>query len=444
MGSGYRLVEKIIHRSLLLLLFWRGVPVFSYSQPPSEKPFEGWIKPKEGFKIEPLLMFQFWGLYAWGEQVYEPSTKRYQPVDARLNVQVRRARFGFRAQPTENLRFTTIAAFDGLGRDAFSGTAGVSNDLSPASMGILDAFMEWRLIPRKESLNLTTGYFRPQFSRESITTAWVLPSIEKSMSQNYIRRHLTGNGLGRTYGVNLGGLLRKKEGCIGLGYNLGIFTPQYTGPGGNSTGISFSPLWVGRLAIDLGNPESDRYKISYDHNFYGQRKGLTLVINGAWQGQTDIFHSSTAWGADLLFNWKHLNLDAERNYLQRKDAQALSVQTRSQTGHIRGSYNLEAGKKVFLEPTFMVMYFDGPMSAKGQTDAARLKASAGREKTFDMGINWHLQPKKLKLMLHYTWRWGEAGSSGQGSQVNLFFSESGIGAIQRGDWVGIGLHAVLP
>jgi hypothetical protein len=65
MGSGYRLVEKIIHRSLLLLLFWRGVPVFSYSQPPSEKPFEGWIKPKEGFKIEPLLMFQFWGLYAF-------------------------------------------------------------------------------------------------------------------------------------------------------------------------------------------------------------------------------------------------------------------------------------------------------------------------------------------------------------------------------------------
>lgn len=436
-------MHKITYKYLLLLLFWSST-AFSYGQSTPEKPFEGWVKPKEGFKIEPLLMFQFWGLQSWGEQLYEPSTKRYQPVDARLNVQVRRARFGFRAQPVENLRFTAIAAFDGLGRDAFSGTAGASNDLVPASVGILDAFMEWRLLPGKESLHLTAGYFRPQFSRESITTAWVLPSIEKSMSQNYIRRHLSGNGLGRTYGVNVGGLLRKKESLLGLSYNLGLFTPQHTGPGGNSAGISFSPLWVGRIAFDLGDPESERYKISYDHNFYGRRNGLTLAVNGAWQGPTDAFRSNTAWGADLLFNWKDLNLDAEFNYLQRKDAHIPSARTHSQTGHIRGSYNLEAGKKVFLEPTFMVMYFDGPMSANGQIDAARLKSSAGREKTFDLGLNWHLQPKKLKLMLHYTWRWGDPGSSGPGSQVNLFFSESGIGAIRRGDWVGIGLHAMLP
>ena len=428
----------------LLLLFLGGAAAVSHGQSPSKKPFEGWVKPREGFKIEPLLMFQFWGLHAWGEQVYEPSSKRYQSVDARLNFQVRRARFGFRAQPTENLRFTTLAVFDGLGRDAFSGTAGASNDLVPASIGILDAFMEWRLIPGKESLNLTSGYFRPQFSRESMTTAWVLPSIEKSMSQNYVRRHLTGNGLGRTYGVNLGGLLRKEGGFLGLGYNLGLFTPQYTGTGGNSAGISFSPLWVGRLSFDLGDPESERYKISYDHNFYGRRKGLTLAINGAWQSRTDIFRSSTAWGADMLFNWKQLNLDAEFNSLQRRDVRTTPIQAYSQTGHVRGSYNLEAGKKVFLEPTFMVMYFDGPMSLNGQADAARLKSSAGREKTFDLGINWHLQPKKLKLMLHYTWRWGDAGDAGPGSQVNLFFSESGIGAIQRGDWVGIGLHAILP
>lgn len=403
--------------------------------------FDHWVKSREGFKIEPLLMLQFWGLYASGEEVYHAASKQYQPVDDRVDVQVRRARFGFRAQPTDNLRFTTIAVFDGLGRDALAGTSGTSNNITPATIGILDVFMEWRMLPKKESLFLVAGYFRPQFSRESMTGAWALPSIEKSMSQNYIRRHLVGNGLGRSYGVNLGGVLHKEHTWIGCTYNVGLFTPQHTGISGITAGTAFAPLWVGRFAVDFGDPESTRYKINYDNNFYGARKGLTLAAHGAWQGETDQYHSNSGVGVDMLFNWKSLTLDAEQNWLWRSGTAAnTSTHTGFKTGHIRAGYNLIAGKKVFLEPNATMMFFDGGLSAEDQTAASVLKMSSGKEKTFDIGVNWHLQPKKMKVLLHYTSRWGDAGAAGDGSQVNAFFSESGIGAIRRGNWLGLGFN----
>ena len=91
----------------------------------------------------------------------------------------------------------------------------------------------------------------------------------------------------------------------------------------------------------------------------------------------------------------------------------------------------------------MVMNFNGAKNAAEQADAAALRMSAGSEKTFDAGINWYLDRKNLKLMLHYTWRSGDPGDAGDGSQVNMYFSQSGIGAIHRGDWLGVGLNAIF-
>ena len=69
--------------------------------------------------------------------------------------------------------------------------------------------------------------------------------------------------------------------------------------------------------------------------------------------------------------------------------------------------------------------------------------SAGEETTFDAGVNWFLDGKNLKLALHYTWRSGDPGDAGDGSQVNAFFSQSGVGAIRRGNWLGLGLSAIF-
>ncbi|MBK8878215.1 MAG: hypothetical protein IPN74_06590 [Haliscomenobacter sp.] len=123
--------------------------------------FDKWVKFKEGFKIEPFLMFQLWSLYSVNEEIYQSSAQAYEPVDDRFNVQLRRARIGFRAQPFEDLRLTVLTAYDLIGRDALTGTVGGTNNASVPDLGIWDAFLEWRLIPKSERLFLVGGYFRP-------------------------------------------------------------------------------------------------------------------------------------------------------------------------------------------------------------------------------------------------------------------------------------------
>ncbi|MEY4133752.1 MAG: hypothetical protein RL386_102 [Bacteroidota bacterium] len=415
-------------------------------QDSTQRTFDNWIKYREGFRIEPLLMWQIWTLYSHGQESYQQSTQKYQPVEDRLNIHFRRARFGFRAQPFRDFRFTLVGAYDVLGRDALTGTQGGTNNLSLPNIGIWDAYMEWRILPEKESLWLVAGYFRPQFSRESITGAWAVPSLEKSMSQNYLRKQLVGYGPGRAMGLNLGGIWRAKQRRIGLNYNLGVFTPQYIAPGGLSTGSLFSSLWVGRIVLELGDPESAAYKINYDLNFYGKRNGLSLGFSGAYQGTTDLFAANSGLQGDILWNTGPINVDAEYNRLWRRgDQSAFRPAYRSgyATGHIRSSINLVLAQKYLIEPSAMLMFFSGATNPQGQADAAALKLSSGSEYSFDLGVNWHLQEKKMKLLLHYIWRTGDPGSEGPGAQVNAFFFEPGIGPIRRGNVLGLGLHVIL-
>ncbi len=415
-------------------------------QDSTHRAFDNWLKYSAGFRIEPLLMWQIWALHSHGQETYQQSTQSYQQVEGRPNFQFRRARFGFRAQPFSNFRFTLIGAYDVLGRDANTGTQGGTNNLALPDIGIWDAYMEWRILPEKESMWLVAGYFRPQFSRESITGAWAVPSLEKSMSQNYLRKQLVGYGPGRAMGLNLGGLLRAGQGRVGVNYNLGIFTPQYFTSGGLSAGMLFSPLWVGRIVLELGDPESTTYKINYDLNFYGRRNGLSLGFSGVYQGTTDLFTANYGFQYDILWNTGPFNFDAEHNWLWREGTRnGISPTNRSgyTTGHIRSSINLTLAHKYLIEPSAMLMFFNGAKDALEQADAAALKLSSGSEYAYDLGINWHLQEKKMKLLLHYIWRTGDSGSAGPDAQVNAFFFEPGIGAIRRGNVLGLGLHVIL-
>lgn len=398
-----------------------------------------WLPKNSRYVPDVKAFMQLWSIYSTDMEVYNANSGKYEAVDNRFNVSFRRARLAFAGEPYNHLKYNVVLFYDQAGRDALSSGVGAVNKADPA-VGIWDAFVQWK-ISKNESMNLVGGWFRPQMQRESITSGWSSTSFEKSMSQNYLRTHLVGTGPGRAAGLNLGGILTKNN--ISLNYNLGIFNPITASLSGTSVGKKYAPLLVGRTSLSLGDPEFQKYGISYDINFFNKRKGVSLDLNVARQGETELFQSSTAYGPGLLLNWGPLNFDGEWMLMEREGVDSLGTFTANEaSGHLRLGVNVPTGKFV-LEPVFMVMKFKGEMDAKGQADAALLKMSSGEETTFDAGINWYLDGKNLKLALHYTWRNGDPGDAGDGSQVNAFFSQSGVGAIQRGNWLGLGLNAIF-
>lgn len=410
--------------------------------------FDAFLKNKEGFKLEPFASFQLWSVYSLNHQVYNSNSKQYQAVEDRLNFMVRRARLGFRVQPFEDLRFNLILAYDAAGRDINSATTGATNNGAIPPIGIFDAFMDWRIKPKSENLFLVAGFFRPQISRESITPAWQVSSMEKAATQNYLRQHTTGVGPGRVFGVNFGGLLKNSSERVVLNYNLGIFNPPYLSNNGNSVGNKYSPLLAGRAVLSLGDPEMKQYAIMYNMNYFNKRKGISLALSGSRQGETDLYKSSSTLGTDVLLNWDGLNFDGEYHRMLRSGTRMESNSLRtfhyhSAVGHLRAGYNVILGKKYFLEPVVMYVHFQGAKDAIEQADALAVRSFAGSESAYDAGINWHLQERRLKVMLHYTWRKGDPGAAGDGATVNEFFNQPNVGAIRRGNWIGLGMNAIF-
>ncbi len=426
----------------LLLLSWMTTATGLLAQTTDatqSAPVQRWLPKNSKYLPEMKAMMQLWAIHSTGMEVYNTSSKQYESVDDRFNVSFRRARLIFNGEPYANLKYSVGLFYDQAGRDILSSGVGGTNKADPA-VGIWDAFVQWK-ISKNESLNLVGGWFRPQMQRESITSGWATNSFEKSMSQNYLRTQLVGTGPGRAAGLNLGGVLTKDK--LSLNYNLGIFNPVTASYSGSSVGKKYAPLLAGRASLSIGDPEFKKYGISYDINFFDKRKGVSLDFNFAQQGETEQFQSSTSYGPGLLLNWGPLNLDGEWMFMEREGRDSLgSFTAKEGTGHLRLGLNVPTGKFV-LEPVFMVMKFKGGMDAKEQANAVALKMSSGEETTFNAGINWYLDGKNLKLALHYTWRNGNAGAAGDGSQVNAFFSQNGVGAIRRGNWLGLGLNAIF-
>jgi len=406
---------------------------------------EMWLKKKEDFKFDIRMMVQLWTLYTMDQEVYNAETGSYEGVDDRFNTNLRRARLIMRGQPYPRLKYSLVMFYDLAGRDLLSASVGGNNPAQP-NFGVWDGFFQYQLSKGSQSAWLTGGWFRPQMQRESITSGWSVNSFEKSMSQNYLRRHLVGTGPGRAAGLNIGGLIQGEK--IGLNYNLGVFNPLTTSPLGRTVGQEFAPLIAGRAVLYLGDPELTKYKIGYETNFYNKRKGVSLDFNASYQGQTDLFEESIAFGPGMLLNWGPLNLDGEWMFMTRSGARTTgegalrSFDYSSNTGHVRVGYNITVGKYM-LEPVFMVMQFNGGEAAVEQLDASAVGSFSGSEQTYDAGVNFYLDRRNLKLMLHYTWRDGDPGAAGDGARVNQFFSQGGIGAIRRGNWLGLGLHAIF-
>ncbi len=404
-----------------------------------------WLQKKEAFKLSVKSMVQLWSIYSTDFEIYNTTTGAYERVDDRFNVSLRRARLVFSGEPYPRLQYTVMLFYDQIGRDVLSSGIGLTNKADP-SVGIWDAFFQWKALPRSEALNVVAGWFRPQIQRESITSGWAVNSFEKSMSQSYVRNHLVGTGLGRAAGINIGGLINKDN--LGFNYNVGLFTPATTALNGSSSGKNFSPLMTGRAVLTLGDPELTQYGISYDINYFNQRKGLSLDFNAAMQGKSEQFESASTFGPGFLLNYGPLNLDGEWMWMSRSgraespEQEVRNYTSKTSAGHIRAGVNIPAGRFV-LEPMAMVMRFEGAYDAAGQADAAALKNSSGAETTYEVGVNYYLDQKRLKFMLHYTFREGNSGAAGDGAMVNQYFSQSGVGAIRRGNWLGLGLNAIF-
>lgn len=420
------------------------LPYLAIGQQSGTKP----LKKLEGFEIKPTVGLQLWSSYTFGQEVYNEAADKYEPVDDRVNFQLRRTRIGFKGQAYENIKFNLTASIDLVGRDILAGTeAGANNGSSPL-FRLWNAYVQWRAVPGSEKLNVVVGYIPPQIGRESITSALRSTSMEKSWSQNYLRRHVVGIGPGRAMGVNVGGLFLHEGGPVNWGYDLGVFTPDFTALGGNSVGRSFSPLVAGRLAAYIGDPESKSYTIGHKVNYFGKRKGLTLALAGTKQGTTDLFSANSAIGGDFLLNWGNLNFDGEWTFLQREgsrlteDNAERQFTVNSNTGYLRLGYNVELNNGYVLEPLAMLVQFNGETGAVEQADAAAVKSLSGTEQKIDLGLNLYFNPN-LKLSLHYTLRDADAGAAGNGATVNNYYSQSGVGAIHRGDWLGLGLVAIF-
>lgn len=433
---------------LLCIGFLWGMPLQAQVQPEDDQDSpvkEMWLKKKEDFKFDIRMMVQLWSLYTMDQEIYNAETGEYEGVDDRFNTNLRRARLIVRGQPYPRLKYSLVMFYDLAGRDLLSASIGGNNPAQP-NFGVWDGFFQYQLSKGSQSAFLTGGWFRPQVQRESITSGWSVNSFEKSMSQNYVRSHLVGTEPGRAAGLNLGGIFQGKN--IGLNYNVGVFNPLTTSPLGRTVGQEFAPLLAGRAVFYLGDPELEKYKIGYETNYYNKRKGVSLDFNASYQGQTDLFEQSVLFGPGMLLNWGPLNLDGEWMFMTRSSSRTLSdgsardFDYSSNSGHVRVGYNITVGKYM-LEPVFMVMQFNGGETAEEQGDASAVDAFSGSEQTYDAGVNLYLDRRNLKLMLHYTWRDGDPGAASDGARVNQFFSQGGIGAIRRGNWLGLGLHAIF-
>jgi hypothetical protein len=221
-------------------------------------------------------------------------------------------------------------------------------------------------------------------------------ALEKTYPVSFLRTHVIGRGAGRETGVNLGGLA--KWDMLSLVYNAGVFNPnneKITGgkaDSGNGSKI-WAPVYTGRVALSIGDPEFDKYKLGTNYNFFGKRNGVTLGANASYNGGTDNFKSNSYLGFDLLANYQNLNFDAEYGLYNR---QLLSSELNSdQALNLKLSYNIPLFDAYIVEPAVMyAQSFIGPKSMMG----------ASSERYYDFGLNWYQNKNNLKLGTHYILR----------------------------------------
>jgi hypothetical protein len=390
------------------------------------------------YQIKTSVGLQLWSSYSRGMEVYDEESDRYNKVDDRLNMQLRRSRFSLSGQPYPTLSFKITAALDLVGHDVLAATEAGGNNGSSPNFRIWNAVVSWQLTPKKDWLYLTAGYFVSPIGRESSTSALRSTSFEKAWSQNYLRRHLTGIGPGRAMGLLLGGQLHNGAGNRHFTYEVSLQNPFFDSFGGNSTGTDYSPLVSGRISIHLGDPENKTYSTGHKVNYFGKRNGLTVSLTGASQGKSARFTTNSAYGFEWLYNGPGFHLDGEYLVLRRSRIDdAGSNSFRGDTGYLRIGKNIGLPRALTLEPVVSYWFFRGPTTAITIDESISLSSFAGSDTGLDIGTNLYFNPN-VKLSLFYAHRAGDAGEGQPELINNNYFQQPGVGSVRRGNYFGGG------
>lgn len=426
------------------LTLWIFVLVSSslYAQTNTGQEEEWWQK----IQLKPVAALQLWSSYTIGQKVFDESTGTYEQVDNRLNFQLRRSRLGVKGQMGQRLKFNLTVAADLVGRDLLAGTEGGANNGSSPKLRLWNAYVQWKMIPEREWLNLSLGYQVPQVGRESTSSALRVSSMEKSWSQNYLRRHLVGTGPGRSVGIHIGGLLTSSSHPLwNSRYDIGVFNATNNTFNGNSSGLQTAPLLSMRYLVSYGDPEMTQYGLTSPSQFFGQRHGVTLAVSGAWQKNNDFYQNNSVLGADLLLNLGFWTIDGAWFRLGRHSHNLTETKDKNwaiaDTGHLRLSH-LRKVNNYHIETTLTYTFLLGGMSEEEQNDALATQHFAGEESYAEFAVNWYLN-RNLKVSCSYTLREGATGAFGAGANFNNYFYQAGLGPIQRGDWLGAGLVAIF-
>ncbi len=385
----------------------------------STEPIKKFAIKTPNLKIDPFIQLQAWGVRSLERSTQLDADSNLDSAEQRTNFYLRRGRFGFRSKPYENLSFMLSLYYDNTGHDSMGATRGGTNPGAsggPATVGVWDSFLTWKL-SESDLFHVSAGYFTPQISRDSITSPFRISSFEQAPSQNYVRRSVIGRNFGRSTGINIGG--QKYNDGFGINYNLGAFNKNTTSAKKETQGDDNSLVYVGRVAATFGDAEMSKYGFGYQTNFFGRRNGLTLALNGSTQERTELYKSNRVIGADMLFNYKNLNIDSEFFYLYKKNLGEDSY-ARARTGHFRMSYNFFLKNGTVLEPALMVSNYFGEEGSD----------NTGRDTVYDIGLNWYLDENNYKLYVHYV------NQDGDGSNI---VHKDGTSGYHYGDFVGVGL-----
>lgn len=327
---------------------------------------------------QPFLALETWATYNISGN--NSTTENHD----RLDISLRRLRFGASGQPYSWLKYSFHMHADRLGEDSYAHTKG-----SYGGIGIWNAYITAQLLPQSHLIYLHAGYYWAAISRQFNTSPWAVNSFDKTRAAWFLRSFVTGKSNGIESGIGLGGLKNFEK--FGISYRVGTYEPNaYNNPENSDR------LYTGRLMFTFGTPEQKTYKYMLSGNQWGKRNGVTIGLGGSSQHNgkltdTTTWDNSMAYGADILINYKGLSIDGEY-YLMKRNAQK-APDFEGNQHHVSVRYNI-AVKQTFIEPSFTYEKY------KGEGNKALFK-QIGNDETFDVGINWYLNGQRIKISLHY-------------------------------------------
>lgn len=351
--------------------------------------------------IEIFNMVQVWGMSTVNADAATNVSNDY--ADGQ-DLFIRRGRIGVKGKYSDLIDYKVWMAYDMIGKDGNNIMMGAGQADDNKAFYIWDAYFTYKF--DKELANVTLGYFRPQVGKESITSGFTTTSYEKGLSNFYVRTHLVGRGPGREVGANIGGLTLNNK----LNYNFGIFAPNHSKITGAATSTPVaqdksSLLATARVAYTIGDAEMNKYKIGYKTNYFGKRKGVTIGLDYAYQGENDKFKTNSYMGFDMLANYGNLNASYEFNKLERDYTNTQKAATLDdssdiiQTAHL--SYNIPL-ESTILEPAIMWSNADIEDKSYFKTVAKEyVNGTQGSQTVVSVGVNWYRNKYNEKYGIHF-------------------------------------------